>query len=248
MSSVPLRAHCGVIGEAEVGKSALLKAFEKKHYFQQQYVMTQGAQLFVQVVHLDDGRQGERQTEPLSPKQNDAQHEHAVELYLTEVGGHALFAPMKDRYLAECPYVLACFDTTRRSTLDAVLERYKSYKQHLTPPASPQLALLVGCKSDRRADAEVTSDEGEEQASEAGLAGYVECSAATGDGVEELFERVARHVAEQHDSHSADRHDRHGAGQQEEDGEDGASPHQRTRTKAQPKQSRELSADDSDDD
>ena len=102
MASVLLRAHVGVIGEAEVGKTALLKAFEKKHYFQQQYVMTQGAQLFVQVVHLDDGRQEERQTDAASPISDKTKlHEHAVELYLTEVGGHALFAPMKDRYVRQ---------------------------------------------------------------------------------------------------------------------------------------------------
>lgn len=100
MTSVLLRAHVGVIGEAEVGKTALLKAFEKKHYFQQQYIMTQGAQLFVQVVHLDDGRQGERQTDAVSGATDKPQHEHAVELYLTEVGGHSVFAAMKDRYVS----------------------------------------------------------------------------------------------------------------------------------------------------
>ena len=272
-----LRAHVGVIGEAEVGKTALLKAFEKKHYFQQQYIMTQGAQLVVQVVHLDDGRQGERQTDAPSPSTDKPQTEHAVELYLTEVGGHAIFAPLKDRYvsathphihcavstpplseappltlshtahvrlqLIDCPYVLACFDTTRRSTLDTVLQRYQSYKQHLQPNHPAQLALLVGCKSDRRADGEVTADEADEKASEAGMAGYVECSAATGDGVEELFERVAKHVADRHDEHSADKRL-----ERSSDEDEGETRHERMSEQAQPKQSRELSADDSDDD
>ena len=145
--------------------------------------------------------------------------------------------------LTECPYVLACFDSTRRSTLDTVLQHYQSYKQHLNPAHPAQLALLVGCKSDRRADSEVTADECDERASEAGLVGYVECSAATGDGVEELFERVARHVAERHDDHSDAK--RAGRGAEEEESE---SPRTHTHARAQPPQSRELNADDSDDD
>ena len=99
-TSVLLRAHVGVLGDAEVGKTALLKAFEKKHYFQQQYIMTQGAQVFVQVVHLDDGRQGERHTDAPSISGGKPEHEHSVELYLTEVGGHAIYAPIKDNYVS----------------------------------------------------------------------------------------------------------------------------------------------------
>ena len=108
MASVLLRAHVGVIGEAEVGKTALLRAFEKKHYFQQQYIMTQGAQLFVQVVHLDDGRQGERQTDAVSRDTDRSQHEHPVELYLTEVGGHTIFGPTRDRYVRAHPVHTTC--------------------------------------------------------------------------------------------------------------------------------------------
>ena len=144
--------------------------------------------------------------------------------------------------------MLVCFDTTRRSTLDAVLQQFHSYKQHLSPAHPPQLALLVGCKSDRRADSEVTADDCEERASEMGLVGYVECSAATGDGVEELFERVARHVADRYDAQNVSKRVEHPSSDDEE-----ASPREPAQAQEQqppppPQQSRELNADDSDDD
>ena len=152
--------------------------------------------------------------------------------------------------LTDCPYLLACFDTTRRSTLDAVLQHYHSYKQHLNRTIPPQLALLIGCKRDRRADSEVTVDEADERASEAGLAGYVEVSAATGDGVEELFERVARHVADRHDEQNVSKRAPPRAAEADDEQDEVESPHEHRHVQAQPQphQSRELNADDSDDD
>ena len=148
--------------------------------------------------------------------------------------------------MTECPYLLACFDTTRRATLDSALARYKSYKQSLTPHTPPQLALLVGLKSDRRADADVSGEEVEERAAAEGMGGYVECSAATGDGVEELFERVARHVAEQAEKKRGVA--AKAAATNVARDEESESPREDVDAGERVQQSRQMSADDSDED
>ena len=97
MSTAPplLRAQVGVIGEAEVGKTALLKAFEQKHYFQHQYLMTQGAAVYVQAVTIKatpPSTTGTSSSKVLPPKAK-------VELYLTEVGGHTAFNLQRNKYV-----------------------------------------------------------------------------------------------------------------------------------------------------
>jgi GTPase SAR1 family protein len=85
MSSPPLiRANLGVIGDAEVGKTALLKAFEQKHFFQHQYV---------QSVSLRDPTQSTNHRAPLPPPKCK------VELYAIEVGGHTVFTVQRNKYV-----------------------------------------------------------------------------------------------------------------------------------------------------
>jgi GTPase SAR1 family protein len=99
--------------------------------------------------------------------------------------------------LTEAPLVLACFDLTRRATLLSVCAWLKAYQKALTVPF--EFGLLVGCKADRKADAEVSQEEGQEKAKEVGL-DYLEVSSANGDNVEKAFERIARHVSDRYDS------------------------------------------------
>ena len=211
MSASPtvLRASVGVVGDAEVGKSALLKAFEQKNFFQHSYLMTQHAQLYVQSVAL------KAPPPPASAHSASAAPPAAptkVELFLTEVGGHPAFSVSRSKYLTDCPYVLACFDVTRRPSFLSVSSHLSAYRTSLAVPF--EFGLLIACKADRRADAEVTAEEAQAKADELGLS-FIEVSAANGDGVEKAFERVARQVSERYEK-LRERLEEETAGQQQQ--------------------------------
>jgi 50S ribosomal subunit-associated GTPase HflX len=86
---------------------------------------------------------------------------------------------------------------TRRSTLLSACAAFSSYKQHLLG-CNFEAGVLVACKADRRSEAEVSEEEGRERAAELGL-DYIETSAANGDGVESVFEKIAAQVASRHE-------------------------------------------------
>ena len=95
--------------------------------------------------------------------------------------------------MTDTPYILACFDLTRKATLLSACAWFAAYQKALTLPF--EAGVLVGCKADRRADAEVTVEEAQQRADTLGLH-YVEVSAANGDGVEKAFEKLAQHVSD----------------------------------------------------
>ena len=102
---------------------------------------------------------------------------------------------MSDCQLRDIPYLLACFDLSRRGSLQSVCSAFSSYKAALTG-CSFAGGLLVGCKADRKAEAEVGEEEARDRAGQLGLQ-YVETSAANGEGVEAVFLKLAEQVLKQ---------------------------------------------------
>jgi hypothetical protein len=96
--------------------------------------------------------------------------------------------------------VLACFDLSRRASLLSVCSAFSSYKSALNG-CSFAGGLLVGCKADRRAEAEVAEEEARQQGRQLGL-DYAETSAANGEGVEAVFVKIAEQVLAQQTSSS----------------------------------------------
>jgi small GTP-binding protein len=86
---------------------------------------------------------------------------------------------------------LICFDLARRASFDSVKDKWvPELAKHA--PGTP--FLLVGCKADLRdtREATVTTEEAGELVKEIKAARYLECSAKTGQGLDEVFTQAVR--------------------------------------------------------
>lgn len=170
-----LRAKCGVVGDATVGKTALIKAFEKKHYFAKEYRMTIPSEITVTAV----------------PLENDT----SVELYLVEAGS-ILTHPRRLAVVQQTRIILFCYDVTNRESYVTAINHYTTIKKTLDSMKEQlQIGALVACKSDRSIDAVIPDDEASSRASELGLL-FFSTSAASSDGIEAMFKQIAQTVAD----------------------------------------------------
>lgn len=90
--------------------------------------------------------------------------------------------------------VLVCFDLLSHESYDHVRDKWVPEIQHHAPKAS---FIIVGMKVDRRGDPDVvsiTQKQGQKLAIELGAAGYMECSALTQRGLNQVIEETCRVV------------------------------------------------------
>jgi len=112
-----------------------------------------------------------------------------VTLHLTDVSGQAEYSALRsvDCYRLQ-HLIMICFSIDSRASLEyAQSECMEEVRQgcHRDIPF-----VLVGCQSDKRGriDTEVSVYEAHWAAMEMGAAAYFECSAFTGDGVDDLLQ------------------------------------------------------------
>ena len=98
--------------------------------------------------------------------------------------------------------IVMAFAIDNRESFRSVSERWLPEIFHFCGPPTPPI-LILGCKSDLRngndavvdgtgLPGEVTVEEGGALAKQIGAVGYLECSAKTGEGVDDALEIVAR--------------------------------------------------------
>ena len=93
-----------------------------------------------------------------------------------------------DRYFRYADVVLVVFDVSKRSTFTSVYGWHDRAAQHALP------VVVVGNKTDRVADREVPQGEAQAFCDERALP-YFEASAQSGEGVDRVFDAVARIAA-----------------------------------------------------
>mmetsp|Transcript_40150 Transcript_40150/g.71465 ORF Transcript_40150/g.71465 Transcript_40150/m.71465 type:complete len:225 (-) Transcript_40150:189-863(-) len=173
-----LRCKVVVVGDACVGKSALTQMFHSGgHTYPKNYIMTIGVDFCVKQVNI--------------PESNAA-----VELYLFDCAGQSIFnqREVNTKMWENTAYVVVMYDVSNRESFRSCAKWLQGVRG--ARASTPIPGVLIANKADLRegginSRADVTREEGEQFARDAGLA-YFETSAAQGIQVDAPFEHIAK--------------------------------------------------------
>ena len=116
-----------------------------------------------------------------------------IKLHIWDTAGQERFLHINRMYYRDSDGVFFVFDIGDRKTFEKVDFFWEDFKEYENSER-PAVKLLVGNKSDRMKEREVTRQQAEEMAARYGVQ-YVETSAKTGDGVQQLFESLVSRLA-----------------------------------------------------
>jgi small GTP-binding protein len=156
-----------VVDDTRVGKSCIITRFTQGT-FSRSMVPTVGAAFQTKIIQTPTGQ---------------------VRLQLWDTAGQEHFrslAPMYDRMSA---VVILVFDITQKQTLDG-LDDWATEITHKAPPMIKR--VVVGHKLDLADERTVGPAAGQEAARQLRAVMYTETSAFTGDGIDDLFLRIAQ--------------------------------------------------------
>nr|XP_037286701.1 intraflagellar transport protein 27 homolog [Rhipicephalus microplus] len=176
-----LRVKCAVIGDAAIGKTALIQVFlHDRSYFPKNYSMTTGVTLSVGKVNIPDTKD-------------------AVELYLYDCSGKEVYLDFVQELWADAPLAIIMFDTCNEPSFQHVSTWASRLSKNST--CGPKIGVLVGTKADLKERRRVSSKEGQEMAEKIGFH-YAESSAKEGEGVQEPFFYLASQWHKTHNERS----------------------------------------------
>lgn len=173
-----IRRKLVIVGDGACGKTCLLIVFSKGE-FPEVYVPT----VFENYV---------------ADVEVDGRH---VELSLWDTAGQEDYDRLRPLSYPDSNVILICFSVDLPESLENVTEKWIAEVLHFCMGVP---IILVGCKVDLRNDPEtieilremgqtpVQTVDGQEVAEQIGAAGYYECSAKTGQGVNQVFEAATR--------------------------------------------------------
>jgi len=173
-----IRRKLVIVGDGACGKTCLLIVFSKG-MFPEVYVPTV-FENYVADVEVDGKK---------------------VELALWDTAGQEDYDRLRPLSYPDSHVILICFAIDSPDSLDNVQEKWISEVIHFCQGLP---IILVACKKDLRTDPKtiqdlarmhqkpVTYEEGAGVAQKIGASFYVECSAKTGEGVREVFQRATR--------------------------------------------------------
>lgn len=125
-----------------------------------------------------------------------------VKMSIWDTAGQERFQQINRMYYRDVQAALFIFDLTSHSSFNSIDFYWNDYHQ-FSESAQKTHRVLIGNKKDLQSR-EVTREEAEQWAEARGVE-YMETSALTGEGVEGLFEKVAREASKYAVQHSSDR-------------------------------------------
>ncbi|KHN80582.1 Ras-related protein Rab-14 [Toxocara canis] len=157
-----------IIGDMGVGKSCLLHQFTEKK-FMADCPHTIGVEFGTRIIEVSGQK---------------------IKLQIWDTAGQERFRAVTRSYYRGAAGALMVYDITRRSTYNH-LSSWLTDARNLTNPNT--VIFLIGNKSDLDGQRDVTYEEAKAFADENGLT-FLECSAKTGDNVEDAFLDTARKI------------------------------------------------------
>lgn len=155
-----------LVGDTKVGKSCILSQFVQGTY-DPNMPATVGAAFLTKIVATDSGQ---------------------VRLQLWDTAGQEKYRSLAPMYYRSACAALLIFDVTSKNSL----ENLKNWNQEICEKAPGGITVfVVGNKIDATEDRVVSSDSGRAMAQQLGAPFYFEVSAKTGDGINNLFNKVA---------------------------------------------------------
>ncbi|KAJ3318924.1 GTP-binding protein Rho1 [Blyttiomyces sp. JEL0837] len=173
-----IRRKLVIVGDGACGKTCLLIVYSRKQ-FPEVYVPTV-FENYIADVPVDGKR---------------------VELALWDTAGQEDYDRLRPLSYPDSHVILICFAVDSPDSLDNVQEKWIAEVLHFCAGLP---IILVGCKKDLRNDPRVieelrktgqtpvSTQQGQAVAEKIGAYRYLECSARTGEGVNEVFEHATR--------------------------------------------------------
>jgi len=174
-----LRCKVAIVGDACVGKTALVQSFHSGNY-PKNYIMTSWVDFCVKQVKVPDT-------------------DVAVELYLFDTAGQSVFnqTDADTAYFENVNFVMAVYDVSNKGSFESINTWLSRAKSRRPPNAPPLPGVLVANKVDLRGEpgdysarAVVTPAMGVALAKQLGLE-YFEASAALQQGATDPFHFMA---------------------------------------------------------
>lgn len=181
MENEKIQGKIVVVGDGACGKTCLLEVF-RHDKFPEEYIPTVVDNFSKEIIV--DGKK--------------------VSLILWDTAGQEDFDSVRPLSYKDTSIVLLCYSIENKEMLVNIKEKWtfeiRNYC-HDTP------FFLIGLKSDKRNmdDSEVDKSKlvsvaaGEDLSEEVGAAGFYECSALTGENINEIFEAAARKIIKQNE-------------------------------------------------
>ena len=160
-----------LLGDTQVGKSSFLMRYID-NTFQESYLSTVGLDFKVKNVQLDDGK--------------------TYRVQIWDTAGQDRFHAITRNYFKNAHGIILIYDVTLIESFQNVKNWIKQIKEEVTDKVS---IILVGNKIDMENQRVVSKEEGEKMAASCGLK-FFECSAKTGENVEEIFKDIVTKTVE----------------------------------------------------
>jgi len=153
------------LGDLGVGKTAIITRFMYDS-FDTQYVATIGIDFLSKTMYLED---------------------RTVRLQLWDTAGQERFRSLIPSYIRDSSVAVVVYDITKRATF---LNTSKWIEDVRKERGDDVVIMLVGNKSDKSEERQVSTDEGEEHAKEENVL-FIETSAKLGYNIKTLFRKLA---------------------------------------------------------
>ena len=125
-----------------------------------------------------------------------------IKFHIWDTAGQERFLHINRMYYRDSDGVLFVFDIGDRKTLERVEFFWGDFREYENEDR-PAVKFLVGQKSDRTKEREVSRQQAEEVAARYGVQ-YLETSAKTGDGVQQLFDALSAQLVGQKPAETKD--------------------------------------------